>query len=126
MLTPAVKYPEPLEVEGCKDPRFLFGPQIAMQPTDRHAGAPTGLDVHLKVPQQNDEAKEAKELYAEKGYVKGIATPPIKKTVVTLPEGMTLNPSAAQGLGGCTPRSPESASAQRPRSNAPTTPSTGR
>ncbi len=34
--------------------------------------------------------------------MKGISTPPIKKTVITLPEGMTISPSAAQGLGSCT------------------------
>jgi hypothetical protein len=89
------------EVTGCEDPRFRFEPDIGLEPTDRHAGAPTGLDVKLKVPQRNDEVQNAQELYAQNGNVKAIATPPIKKTVVTLPEGMTLNPSAGQGLGGC-------------------------
>src|SRR6266516_3512993 len=102
VLTPAQESPNPLDVEGCEDPRFRFEPKIALRPTDRHAGAPTGLDVHLEVPQRNDEVTEAGELYPENGFVKGIATPPIKKAVVTFPEGMTLNPSAAQGLGSCT------------------------
>lgn len=96
------EYNDPLNVSGCDDPRFRFEPQISLQPTDRHAGAPTGLDVHLKVPQRNDEVKEAKKLYAEEGSVEAMATPPIKRAVVTLPEGMTLNPSAAQGLEACT------------------------
>jgi hypothetical protein len=90
------------DVEGCGDPRFRFEPEVALQPTDRHAGAPTGLDVHLKVPLRNDEVDEAAQLYAKNGFVKGISTPPMKKAVVTFPEGMTISPSAAQGLGSCT------------------------
>ena len=101
-FSPVQEYPDPLNVTGCNDPRFRFEPKVAMAPTDRHSGAPTGLDVHLEVPQRNDEVKEAKELYAKNGFVKGISTPPIKRTVITLPQGMTINPSAAQGLGSCT------------------------
>ncbi len=100
-FTPTEEYKEPLNVKGCEDARFRFNPEIALQPTDTHAGAPTGLDVHLEVPQRNDEVAEANELYAQNGDVKGISTPPIKRAVVTLPAGMTLSPSAAQGLGSC-------------------------
>ncbi len=103
-FTPVQEWPNPDNVSGCEDPRFRFEPDIALQPTDRHAGAPTGLDVNLKVLQRNDEVKNASELYAQNGNVKAISTPPIKKTVITLPEGMTINPSAAQGLEGCTSR----------------------
>jgi hypothetical protein len=94
----------PLNVTGCEDPRFRFEPKVSLQPTDRHAGAPTGLNVQLEVPQRNEQVDEAKKLYAEEEGkpVQGISTPPIKKAVVTFPEGMTLNPSAAQGLGACT------------------------
>jgi uncharacterized repeat protein (TIGR01451 family) len=101
-FTPIEENQNPLNVTGCEDPRFRFEPKIALQPTDRHAGAPTGLDVHLEVPQRNDEVGEGKELYAQNGNVKAIPTPPIKKAVVTFPEGMTISPSAAQGLGSCT------------------------
>jgi uncharacterized repeat protein (TIGR01451 family) len=100
-FTPLQEAADPLDVSGCEDLRFRFEPEVALQPTDRHAGAPTGLDVHLKVPQRNDEVEEAEELYAQNGDVKAIATPPIKKAVVTFPPGMTLSPSAAQGLGTC-------------------------
>jgi hypothetical protein len=103
VFTPVREYPIADNVTACNDPRFRFEPQVSMQPTDRHAGAPTGLDVHLEVPQRNDEVGEAKQLYAQNGEVKGIATPPVKRVVVTFPEGMTLSPSAAQGLGYCTP-----------------------
>jgi hypothetical protein len=100
-FTSPEEYGDPLNVTGCGDPRFRFEPKIALVPTDRSAGAPTGLDVHLEVPQRNDEVEEASELYAGSDSVNAVATPPIKKAVVTLPEGMTLNPSAAQGLGSC-------------------------
>lgn len=96
-----VEHPEPMNVSGCEDSRFKFEPDISLQPTDRHAGAPTGLDVDLELPQRDDVAKEAKELYADSGSPKAIPTPPMKKAIVTLPEGMTLSPSAAQGLQSC-------------------------
>ena len=57
-FTPVQEWPDPLNVTGCEDPRFRFEPDIELQPTDRHSGAPTGLDVHLEVPQRNDEVKE--------------------------------------------------------------------
>ena len=101
-MTPVEEWHEPLNVSGCDDPRIRFEPKISLQPDNRDAGGPTGLDVHLEVPQRNDVATDAKELYPENGFVKGIATPPMKKVVTTFPEGMTLSPSAAQGLGTCT------------------------
>jgi hypothetical protein len=101
-FTPVEEWHDPMNVNGCNDPRIRFEPNIALQPDNTAAGGPTGLDVHLQVPQRNDEADEATELYAENGFVKGIATPPVKKIVTTFPEGMTLSPSAAQGLGTCT------------------------
>jgi len=100
-FTPTQEYSNLLDVEGCDDARLSFEPDISLQPTSRDAGGPTGLDVHLKVPQRNDEVGEAKQLYTQSGNVKAIATPPIKRSVVTLPEGMTISPSAAQGLATC-------------------------
>jgi hypothetical protein len=93
----------PDNVSGCDDPRFRFEPKVALQPTSKDAGAPVGLAVHLETPQRNDEAGQASDLYAQNGNVKGIASPPLKKAVVVLPEGMTVNPAAAQGLGSCSP-----------------------
>lgn len=100
-FTQAQEYGDHLNVTGCDDPRFRFEPGISIQPTSRDAGGPTGLDVHLEVPQQNDEVSDATQLYPQGKNLKAIATPPIKRSVVTLPEGMTLNPSAAQGLATC-------------------------
>ncbi len=92
-----------LDVTGCNDPRVKFHPEVALQPTSRTAGGPTGLQVNLKVPQRDDTVNEASELYEQNGDIQAIATPPMKKVVVTMPEGMTLSTSAAQGLGNCTP-----------------------
>jgi hypothetical protein len=102
-FTPTLHSEPGMEVEGCDDPRIRFEPQVALQPTSRDAGGPTGLQVDLKVPQRNDTVANAQELYEQNGDVQAIATPPMKKAVVTMPEGMTISTSAAQGLGSCTP-----------------------
>lgn len=101
--TPTVTSPaSSVNVTGCEDQRIRFQPEIALQPTTRDAGAPTGLDVHLEVPQREDTVPDANDLYAQNGDERAIPTPPMKKVVVTLPEGMTISTSAAQGLGNCT------------------------
>jgi hypothetical protein len=64
-----------------------FSPQITVDPTGTAAGSPTGVSVKLSSPQnQNPE---------------GLAEADLKKAVVTLPEGMAINPSAADGLQAC-------------------------
>ena len=103
VFSPVEEYGDPLNVTGCDDPRFRFEPDVSLQPTSRAAGAPTGLEVHLEIPQRSDVVADAQELYAENGDVQAIASPPMKKAVVTFPEGMTVNPAAAQGLSSCTP-----------------------
>jgi hypothetical protein len=77
-------------VIGCEE--LHFEPSIEARPVpipgqETRADSPTGLDVTLKVPQSTG----AEEL----------ATPPLKKAVVRLPEGVAVNPSAANGLGAC-------------------------
>jgi hypothetical protein len=72
-------------VTGCN--QLHFKPTIEAKPETNLADSPTGLDVTLKVPQTEG--------------VETLATPPLKKAVVTLPEGMTVNPSSANGLQGC-------------------------
>jgi len=66
-----------------------FDPSIEAQPTSRAAESPTGLDFALRI--------------ADEGLtsVNGRAKSHIRKTVVTLPEGMTANPSLAEGLEVC-------------------------
>jgi hypothetical protein len=72
-------------VSGCN--QLQFHPTITATPETDRADSPTGLEVDLKVPQT--EGPET------------LATPPLRKAVVTLPEGMTVNPSSANGLEGC-------------------------
>jgi hypothetical protein len=100
-FSPVKEYGDPLNVTGCDDERIRFKPQVSFAPDNRDASGPTGLDVHLEVPLRNDEVQKATDLYAENDEAKGIATPPVKKVVTTFPEGMTLSPSAAQGLNTC-------------------------
>jgi hypothetical protein len=77
----------PFLTEGCE--RLAFNPSIDVRTLSRTADAPTGLDVHLKVP-QNDSPD-------------GMATAQVKQVKVTLPEGMSVSPSSAAGLGACAP-----------------------
>ena len=95
----------PYQVSGCEDPRFRFEPKVELQPTARTAGGPTGLAVSLKVPQKDDTVQDASDLYSDSGDVRALPTPPVKKAVITMPEGMTISPSASQGLGNCAPES---------------------
>jgi hypothetical protein len=68
----------------------LVQPSIAVQPESSTADSPTGLAVDLKIPQQ-EESPEA------------LATADLKKATITLPAGVTVNPSAADGLQACSP-----------------------
>jgi hypothetical protein len=78
---------EPLGMRGCAG--LGFAPEISAAPTTRSAASPSGLDFELTV--------------ADPGLAnpEGAAASDIKKAVVALPEGMTLNPSQAEGLGTC-------------------------
>jgi hypothetical protein len=66
-------------------------PEVSVKPTIETASTPSGLDFKIDIA---DEGLTA---------AGGRAQPQIKKTVVTLPEGVTVNPSAGEGLGACTP-----------------------
>jgi hypothetical protein len=70
---------------GCD--RLAFAPTIDIRPDNRSAGAPVGLAVDLSVPQNPDPD--------------GLATAHVRDVSVTLPAGMALSASAADGLGGC-------------------------
>jgi hypothetical protein len=80
---------EPLQaLDGCN--RLPFAPKVSAEPTTDRASAPSGLDFNLDF---NDEGLTS---------AGGLAQSQLNKTVVTLPEGFTINPSAGVGLGGCT------------------------
>src|SRR5215208_3926852 len=80
--------PNPQGFVGCS--QLGFKPTITAQPTTKAASSPTGLDFSLDV---DDEGLTS---------VTGLAQSDIKKTVVTLPEGFSVNPSVAEGLNVCT------------------------
>jgi hypothetical protein len=72
-------------ITGCE--HLSFQPTLSVQPTETQADTPTGLVVDLKLPQDNDPEV--------------LATAELRKSVVTLPAGLTLSPSAADGLQAC-------------------------
>jgi streptogramin lyase len=74
-------------VTGCDRPPFT--PTITVQPEARGTSEATGMDVDLHVPQNENPA--------------GVAEAELKDAVVTLPEGVAVNPSSANGLAACAP-----------------------
>ena len=76
-----------LSVEGCD--QLPFTPEIDVTSEQHSASTPTGLAVDVRVPQQLT-------LEAD-----GLAEADVRDTTVTLPPGVQLSPSAANGLEGC-------------------------
>ncbi|HET6998676.1 MAG TPA: hypothetical protein VFI03_08810 [Solirubrobacterales bacterium] len=73
------------QVHGCE--KQSFRASLEALPDSSAAASPTGLSVDLAIDQDLNPS--------------GLGTPPLKKAVVTLPEGMTVNPASASGLSGC-------------------------
>jgi hypothetical protein len=72
---------------GCN--QLAFEPAIEARPSTNLADSPTGLDFHLTIPQNQDP--------------NGTAAAHLRTARVVLPAGLDVNPSAANGLGVCTP-----------------------
>jgi hypothetical protein len=66
-----------------------FKPSLTAKPTTRAASSPTGLDLSIDV---TDEGLTSLE---------GLSQSHIREVVLALPEGMTANPSVAEGLEVC-------------------------
>jgi hypothetical protein len=77
----------PLTATGCG--ALEFNPTLALEPETTQADVPDGAQVHLHIPQFTSEPARP-------------GSPDLQSATVTLPEGMTLNPSAAHGLQACT------------------------
>jgi hypothetical protein len=77
----------PFEIDACSN--LGFAPEISSAPTTRQAGSPSGLAFTIDVDDPGLTSPS------------GIAKSDIKKAVVTLPEGVTVNPSIAEGLATC-------------------------
>jgi len=74
-------------LDGCN--QLPFKPTIKVSPDVQEASKPSGLNIDVHVPQQVDLDSE------------GLSASDVKNIVVTLPEGLILNPSAADGLSAC-------------------------
>lgn len=85
----------PQGFEGCG--KLLFGPDVKSEATTDSAETGTGLDFELEFVDEIDGTGE--------GLIEadGIAQSDLKDARITLPEGVTVNPSIAEGLGVCTP-----------------------
>ncbi len=77
---------DPLTMSGCG--ALDFSPTLQARPTTNVADSSERASVDLHIPQTDS--------------LDQLATAHLKKAVVTLPEGLTLNPSAANGLDACT------------------------
>jgi len=73
-------------LSGCS--HLDFSPSLTLGPSVSAADSPTGLEADLKVPQNESP--------------NGLAESHLKSAVVTLPSGMVVNPSAADGREACT------------------------
>jgi hypothetical protein len=91
---------DPTGLEGCA--KLLFEPHTSLQITDPRASSPSGLDFTLTPKEE-----------ALTNYRLPVPSQP-RTAIVTLPEGMTLNPSLAAGLGVCTPADYAAESATSP------------
>ena len=69
--------------------RVPFSPDFSAIPTQQSAAGPSGLELHLDLPSDGILNPD------------GIAQSHLRKAVITLPEGITANPSLAEGLGVC-------------------------
>jgi hypothetical protein len=79
---------EPVGITGCEKLEH-FEPSVNLAPDTTFSDTPAGLTATVKVPQGlNPE---------------GLASPGLKETTVTLPEGVAINPGQATGLAACQP-----------------------
>lgn len=86
-------YSAPQAVEDCNS--LKFEPTIEARATAEQTDSPSGLNFGLRQT-QNSEFEDA-------GGNPQRATAPLENTTVTLPPGMVLNPSAANGRAACGP-----------------------
>jgi hypothetical protein len=77
----------PQGMTGCG--ALTFAPNLSAVPTSHSAASPSGMDIDLRLPDEGLKNPT------------GIAGSDVSKAVVTFPEGVTLNPSQAEGLATC-------------------------
>jgi hypothetical protein len=79
-----------------------FSPGISAQPSARSAASPSGMEIDVKI---DDEGLT---------NPTGIAGSDIREAVLVFPDGVTINPSQAEGLAVCTEAQAESETAASP------------
>jgi hypothetical protein len=79
-----------------------FEPQALAQLSDPRASSPSGYAFDIEVDTEGVTAP------------KSLAPSPVRKAVVSLPEGVTINPSVGSGLGVCTPQQYEAETPSSP------------
>jgi hypothetical protein len=97
---PTVASGPPRGVTGCNV--LAFGPSIGVEPDVLLADEPVGLGVSLRVPLV--EKPEAN------------ATPQLRDSVVTLPEGMSVSPGVVDGIQACDAFGPQGINITGPES----------
>jgi hypothetical protein len=100
-------------VTGCDSPSLAsqFAPTIDSHPSaeagSSRADAPSGYTVDLDFPQTNDPTDSSSTVDPS---IPG--APPLKSATVTLPAGVAISPSAADGLEGCSDQASDPAGDQ--------------
>ncbi len=95
-------------VTGCDSPGLAsqFTPSLDARPTpgtgSSQADAPSGFTVDLDFPQSNDPTDSSSTF--DPSVPNG---PALKDATVTLPQGVAISPSAADGLDGCSDEGPD-------------------
>jgi hypothetical protein len=79
-------------VTGCN--LLQFEPTVEVKPEESTADTPSGYEVSLKVPQAEN-------------HLGLLATPDLKNAVVSFPAGVSVSPSAANGLVACQETGPQ-------------------
>jgi hypothetical protein len=93
------KLPPGAETTGCD--KVPFGPSVQVAPGTNAVDSPSLATVTTKLP--FDPAKEGGEVRVNgNGETEGISQSHVRKGEVSLPKGMGLNPSGAEGLVACT------------------------
>ena len=93
VLLPEAKYSltdgfgRALGITGCN--QEPFAPFLEVAPDGQAASTPTGMAVHVRVPQEVS------------GNPVGVSSSNVKDITVAFPEGVTVNPAAADGLQAC-------------------------
>jgi hypothetical protein len=98
--TPAeAKLPPGVMLTGCE--KVPFDPGVNVDPGTEAVDSPAAATVTTTLP--FDPAKEGGEVRVNgKGETEGISQSHVRKAEITMPQGMGLNPSGAQGLQACT------------------------